>query len=372
MNIIKRALRRAIGIYAQKKIRNERFYESVLITKDLPDNFSCPLSNDEKEEIFKVWGMKDEQLYKEFEIFKFFGGFDVRYLTHYVYLPSLAHKLNNYKYTRLLEHKSLLGRLCNSTLKFPKCLVRVLDGEYYNDKMCQISKEEAVNEIAEVGVIIVKDSTESSGGRSIEKIDIGSLDKTSREARIQQIFEERKYDFVIQECIKQHSSMARFNPTSINTLRVTSLYLNGKFTALSTTLRFGKKGSIVDNLGAGGVIVGVNHDGHLKDYGYDIKYNKYAEYNDIIFKDTIIEQIPSILKQIEYNHINNFSLCKLIGWDICINENNEPIIIEINSSQPGVTGQQLCSGPIFGDRFEEVMEYCNNKKFRYHRNIVSY
>lgn len=372
MKFIKFVFRKIVDKYIEKSIRDERFRESAAITKELPSDFLCPLTEEEKTEIYRVWGMKDEQLYKEFEIFKAFGGFDVRYLTHYVYLPSLSHKLNNYKYTRILEHKSLLGKLNNSTLNFPKCLIRVIDGEFYNDQMCQISKEEAEIEISKANTIIVKDSTESSGGRSIEKIDLGNIDTKSLKARIWQIFRERKNDFVVQECIKQHSSMARFNPTSINTLRVTSLYLNGKFTALSTTLRFGKKGSIVDNLGAGGIIIGVNDNGQLKDFGYDINYNKYTEYNDITFKDTIIEQIPYILKQIEYNHIHNFSLCKLIGWDICINENNEPIIIEINSSQPGVTGQQLCSGPIFGERFEEVMEYCNRKNFKYNRSFLSY
>ena len=38
------------------------------------------------------------------------------------------------------------------------------------------------------------------------------------------------------------------------------------------------------------------------------------------------------------------------------------IIIELNSSQPGVIGEQLCTGPIFGDRTHEVLDYCSKKE----------
>lgn len=79
-----------------------------------------------------------------------------------------------------------------------------------------------------------------------------------------------------------------------------------------------------------------------------------------------------MLKDIETAHKNQFSLCKFIGGDICFNEQNEPVVIELNSSQPGVIGEQLCTGPIFGDRTEEVLEYCSKKKFKYQRSLFSY
>ena len=61
-----------------------------------------------------------------------------------------------------------------------------------------------------------------------------------------------------------------------------------------------------------------------------------------------------------------------IGWDICFNEQNEPIVIELNSSQPGVIGEQLCTGPIFGDRTHEVLDYCSKKEFKYQRSVFTY
>jgi len=128
----------------------------------------------------------------------------------------------------------------------------------------------------------------------------------------------------------------------------------------------------VDNWGAGGIIVGVTMNGQLNDFGYDIQLNKFYEYNGITFKYEKISQIPSLLEKIEEAHKNQFSLCKFIGWDICFNHDNEPIIIELNSSQPGVIGEQLCTGPIFGDRTQEVIDYCNKKEFNYNKALFRY
>lgn len=56
-----------------------------------------------------------------------------------------------------------------------------------------------------------------------------------------------------------------------------------------------------------------------------------------------------------------FLTLQFIGWDVCFNEKNEPVIIELNSSQPGVFGEQICTGPIFGVRTQEVIDYCKRK-----------
>ena len=119
-------------------------------------------------------------------------------------------------------------------------------------------------------------------------------------------------------------------------------------------------------------MVGVSNTGHLSKIGYDIQLNTFTEYNGIKFENHILHQIPSLLKDIENAHKNQFSLCKFIGWDICFNEQNEPIVIELNSSQPGVIGEQLCTGPIFGDRTQEVVDYCSKKEFKYQKGVFQY
>lgn len=273
----------------------------------------------------------------------------------------------------MFEHKSLLGVLLKGKLKFPTCLIRCIDHELYDNQMHQLSFEDAIKICLSQDIIILKDSVASSGGKSFEKIEMCGKETAEKKEIIEKAINGRiDHDFVIQECIKQHSSIAKFNKTSINTFRVTTLYLNGKFSVLSIVLRIGKKGMNIDNWGGGGIIIGIDHNGHMFHEGYDNKFNIFESYNDVIFKDTVLPQIPQLLKLLEEEHSSNFSLCKLIGWDVAFDENNQPVIIELNSSQPGLIGEQIACGPIFGNRTEEVIKYCANKKDFYNRAIYSY
>ena len=287
----------------KREIQHERTYEEAIVIKNFPAGATEPLTDAEKQQVRTVWGGGNCS-YEELGLFKKHRGFDPRYMSHYFYLPIIAHKLNNYHYTKLFEHKSLQGHLVKGNLKSPYCYVRCIDQEYYDNEMNQLSRQEAMDRCLQQNVLIVKDSVGSSGGQSVEKVVLDEVPDKKKE--IERIFDERKRDFVIQECIKQHPSMAKFNESSINTFRVTTLYLNGMYSTQSIVLRVGKKGMKVDNWGSGGIMIGVGKDGKVNDYGYDIKLNKYYEYNGITFKNEVISQIPSLLSLIEDAHKNQF------------------------------------------------------------------
>ena len=54
---------------------------------------------------------------------------------------------------------------------------------------------------------------------------------------------------------------------------------------------------------------------------------------------------------------NRFAtVSRLISWDLAIEESGHPLIIEFNASWAGVDVHQLCNGPIFGDKTDEVLE----------------
>ena len=64
---------------------------------------------------------------------------------------------------------------------------------------------------------------------------------------------------VIEEVIVQDESLAAFNQSSVNTLRIqTANYGNGTIDVLWPCLRMGRKGSIVDNAGAGGIFSAID------------------------------------------------------------------------------------------------------------------
>lgn len=169
-------------------------------------------------------------------------------------------------------------------------------------------------------------------------------------------------NYIVQGVVEQHPALKAFNPTSLNTMRITSLYLNGKVSIISSIFRFGSPGSVVDNTGAGGFVCGITKEGMLKDICFDIKMNTYCRTaNDIPFAG---QPIPSYEKAVEIIRQSHTRLpnVHLIGWDIAIDETGEPILIEINISYPGIIYEQLCSGPLFGERTGEVIEYVKRNR----------
>lgn len=349
-----------------KRINAERTCEEKLVVEQINSSCFTPLTMDEKLKIDALWGqLLPITSYKEYEFFKYVSGFDPRYLTHHIYLPVVARLLNDYQYTKIFDDKGLLGYITSSHIKFPHCFVRHIMNDYYSNDMNQLSLTEAINVCAQQEELFIKPSKETSGGKGAELLSMMDMSIEERKRRIERVFLERTNDFVVQECIRQHSVMAQFNTSSVNTFRITTLLLNGRFTVCSIIIRCGKAGSSVDNWGAGGLLTSVSMDGHVNKKGYDIHLNEYVKNGDCVLGDVVIEQMPSIIEKIKDTHTNDFALCKFIGWDVAINTDGQPVILELNSSQPGVIGEQLLSGPIFGDRTQEVIDYCMTKRFTY-------
>ena len=57
---------------------------------------------------------------------------------------------------------------------------------------------------------------------------------------------------------------------------------------------------------------------------------------------------------VEKLHKKYFAICGVIGWDILIDKNNHPRIIEANLTTPGLIGEQLASGDFFKE-FRDII-----------------
>ena len=101
------------------------------------------LTKEEKQSVITFWGITPAS-YEEFEIYKTFNGFDVRFMPMSIYLPLITRRLNDYKYTEILEHKSMFGYLTNGYVHYPKCFLRVINGEAYSQDMAQTDMDSAL------------------------------------------------------------------------------------------------------------------------------------------------------------------------------------------------------------------------------------
>lgn len=256
------------------QIKNEQRHEEWLVVEKIPHSMRTPLTEKEKQEVVDFWGICPAS-FVEYEIYKYFRGFDVRFMPMSIYLPLITRRINDYQYTEIMEHKSLFGYLTNGVVHFPHCYFRTVHGEYYASNMEQLSFDQAIAACLDADRFVIKDSLGGSGGKGIEILKLEGKTSVEKADIIKRSVAQRKTDYVVQEFLYEHDLLKQFNQTSVNTIRVQSLYLNGKFSAVTIILRFGGEGAEVDNACSGGVAVGIHPDGTLFEYGYDNQANQY-------------------------------------------------------------------------------------------------
>lgn len=147
----------------------------------------------------------------------------------------------------------------------------------------------------------------------------------------------RGADFLFQQRIVQHPELSRINPTSINTIRLTTVrsLKTKEIKVWPSALRVGLNGNYVDNLSQGGLIIGIDlKTGKLNKYGF--QRPEFGGRRDahpdtgIVFDGFIIPFFKEAMEKALYFH----SLLKdihSIGWDIAITPDG-PIFIEGNDN----------------------------------------
>lgn len=141
-------------------------------------------------------------------------------------------------------------------------------------------------------------------------------------------------EWIVEEPIKQTQEMAIWNDSSVNTVRIPSILNNGKWTILGAFFRTGRKGSVVDNAGAGGIFACVNSDdGKLTTDGIDevgIYYVKHPD-SGMTYKGWQIPRWSELLKVAEKIH-RSIPWHKYVGWDFALTENGW-VLVEGNWGQ---------------------------------------
>lgn len=141
-------------------------------------------------------------------------------------------------------------------------------------------------------------------------------------------------DWIIEERIKQSSEMAQWNDSSVNTIRIPSILNDDVFTVIGPVFRTGRKGSIIDNAAAGGIISCIDADtGIIISDGVDETQKYYERHPDsgIIFKGWQIPQWKELLTIV--NEIQRtIPHHKYVGWDFSLTDRGW-VLIEGNWGQ---------------------------------------
>ncbi|MEE0918124.1 MAG: sugar-transfer associated ATP-grasp domain-containing protein [Bacteroidales bacterium] len=286
-------------------------------------------------------------------------GFDPHYVSVGYHSILLKKILNPYKQVCSLENKALVD-VYFPEIPFPEAYVRCINGNLFDKNLFPITFREAVSICKSKGMFIIKPALDSMQGTGVKKINLQKEDSYTDEW-FERLFKNATSNFIIQEVVSQHSEIAKLNPSSLNCCRITSIYINGKYD-FGAMLKIGKSGSSVDNWNSS-YLVGINKDGYLNDVGWDNKINAVkCTDNGICFGGLLYPKFDVLTSTIEKFHKKYFPQCGIIGWDVFIDSNDNPMIIEANLVIPGITAEQLCSGPFFKGIHDELIDKLNNKE----------
>lgn len=317
-----------------------------------------PLTKEELRQIEEVWGKLGMKPYSLFyQLFKTIDHFDPSYLSDDLYYPKIVRALNPRQYCTAFSHKGHLPVLFGD-IKQPSLICLCNRGVYYNANFDIISEGTVLQLLFNSENFIIKPTKNTSGGKGVKLVNGGNKEE------IKTLIDDYGDNWIVQEPLEQSEVTAKFNPSSLNTIRVTTLFINGKVSTQSIIFKTGSVGSVVDNLSSGGVLVGVSSDGELREYGINKKYCKCEKTaSGVVLKGNKINEVPAMAELMEFYHRRYFPSMGIVGWDVALDANNQPIVIVANLVFPGILFEQLAiSKPIFGDRTEEVIQFVLNKR----------
>ena len=243
--------------------------------------------------------------------------------------------------------------------KLPKTLFRKVGQSFLNDKYEIISMEEVLGICRTHDKIILKKSRFSGGGLGVTFIDTNIPDNELIKA-----LSSINGSFICQDIVRQHPELNKLNDTSLNTIRVQTLVRNNKVDVLSPLIRVGNKGSRTDNLTGGGMVCGINDDGSLKSRVYDLKLQKHElSPQGYRFSDIRIPNFERCTDLVSRLAVRFSDITRLMSWDLAINEDAEPVLIETNLTFSGVDVHQLANGPIYGNHPEPIIEEVVNNSY---------
>jgi len=325
-------------------------------------NIKNVLSHDESK-IIRQHLSPDYRLYLNF--YKVMTGiFSKEFIPCWQY-ARIEMSMNPRRYSGFMQHKCNLHYFVPKENR-PQTLVYAVENTIFDSNCKSISKEDAVNILKNESEFIFKKASMTGGGKDVVKmlnIDDGAVSRLIQSAN---------YDFIAQKIVRQHPFLESLGFGSVNTIRVLSLNINNKTTILSCFLKMGGKGTITDNVSNGGYCCGVKNNGELNSFGYNADLEKITKSPcGIELSGKKIPHFQNVVEFVKENH-ENFKYAHLIGWDITIDSDGIPIVIEVNLDSAFIPVHQICNGPVFGNRYNEVMKWLKEHRPYYYIQVYGH
>lgn len=333
------------------KIRREFLIGRVTSRLEkLSGDISSGLTEKEKKEIddyYRRFGLQPSthnfhEFYKRVT-----GRFSPEYLTEDLYYHKVDPYFNDWAAAKYLDNKTLY-RILFSNVPQPELLAYRQNGYWFDGTGQPISPTAMQVMVEKEEYLFVKAARESYGGHGVSYL---------RGKEVAGYMAEYKGDVVIQKPLRQSASLSKINPSSVNTVRIlTLLRKDGSVRVCSKILRMGIGSAKVDNASSGGITVGINDDGSLKDTAYFVSGERYKKHPTTGVEFSTVK-LPSLDKALEMvsNQAKLLPYFRLVSWDIAFDETDNPVLIEANLCDGELDFHQINNGPVFGEETAEVL-----------------
>lgn len=289
------------------------------------------------------------------------GSFDRRYIPDSFHRFKIDRFFNDWSAAYYIDNKCYY-QVMFQDVNIPKTIAFRMNGIWYQKWGIVIDYQQVKKLVMNEEECFVKKATESWGGLGVFYFqpNVQTVEKLT------EIINSIPCDLVIQQGIKQSKSLAEINPDSVNTIRTMSLLRkDGTVKIYSSILRMGIMGAKVDNASSGGISTGIKPDGRLKDVAFSNEGVRYEEHptSHVKFGSIVIPNFSKIEELVVMLH-PRFPHFRLISWDIAVDMNDEPILIEANLCDGELDFHQLNNGPIFADDTERILSEIFQKQMK--------
>lgn len=342
------------------RLSRERFIHGELNNNEYA---SKPLTEEQKIEIQSFWSKYatlDKDAWKWFEVYNSVmpkGAILKYYIPDNIYYTKVDMHFSNQRECLTFDDKNMYD-LYFPNIKMPETILRKIAGVFLDQKYLKLESNDVLSLCKRYNCLILKVSKGSDGGHGVFFLNANDLN----DGGLLNIFNGYR-DFVIQKIVSQHREISRIHDKSINTIRVMSLFFDNQVRIVSSVLRMGVNDSRLDNAHSGGIVAGILSDGKLRDIAYNIRGKRFDKHpQGTMFGSINVPSIEKCHEIVKSQALRFVGLSRLISWDFAIDEDGDPVLIEVNLTYGGVDVHQMSNGPVFGDMTEAVLNEVFKKK----------
>ena len=282
-----------------------------------------------------------------------FGEFHSEFIPDEIYYNYIQPHFNNYRLAKALDNKCYYSKMF-AGIQQPGIVAYRLNGFWYSgDHELRNSVDDVFGLVIKENEVFIKRATDSGGGHGVKYLNCQGLTMDVFSSSINEF----AGDIAIQIGIKQHESLAKINPSSVNTIRLITLLQREKTILLSAILRMGVGDSKVDNSSSGGMTIGISDEGKLKKKACAEKrrFEEKHPTSGVIFDGYKIPSFDAAVELVKKasRMVPHF---RMVAWDVAILEDGTPTLIEANLYDGQLDSHQIHNGPLFADMTKDVLD----------------